>query len=134
MLPIDGILNLGGKLIDRFIPDPEAKARAEMELLEMAQRGELKEFELEVKDRDSARKREMEVKDSTPRVLAYITILGYFMVLGYMLKFGLPENGGDALMIMLGTLGSAVTGALGYYFGSSSGSKSKTYHLSKKGL
>lgn len=38
---IDAILNIGGKLIDKLIPDPEAKAKAQLELATLAQNGEL---------------------------------------------------------------------------------------------
>jgi hypothetical protein len=41
MIGLDAILNVGGKLIDKLIPDPEAKARAQLELQKMAQDGEL---------------------------------------------------------------------------------------------
>ncbi len=42
MIPvIDSILNIGSKLIDRLIPDPEQKAKAQLELARMAQEGEL---------------------------------------------------------------------------------------------
>jgi len=41
MLGLDAILGIGGKLIDKLIPDPEAKARAQQELAVLAQSGEL---------------------------------------------------------------------------------------------
>jgi hypothetical protein len=41
MIGLDAILNIGGKLIDKLIPDPEAKAKAQFELTKMAQDGEL---------------------------------------------------------------------------------------------
>jgi len=41
MLGLDALLNVGGKLIDKLIPDPEAKAKAQLELQKMAQDGEL---------------------------------------------------------------------------------------------
>ena len=41
MIGLDAILGIGGKLIDKLIPDPEAKARAQLELSKMAQDGEL---------------------------------------------------------------------------------------------
>jgi len=41
---LDGLLNIGGKLIDKLIPDPEAKAKAQLELAQMAQTGELAEM------------------------------------------------------------------------------------------
>jgi hypothetical protein len=36
-------LGIGGKIIDRMFPDPEAKAAAELELLKMTREGDLKE-------------------------------------------------------------------------------------------
>ena len=38
---LDSILGIGNKLIDKLIPDPEAKAKAQMDLAKMAQDGEL---------------------------------------------------------------------------------------------
>lgn len=54
MFPLAALLDVGGKLIDKLIPDPEAKAKAQMDLAKMAQDGELakmandtKNYELE---------------------------------------------------------------------------------------
>jgi len=41
MLGLDALLGIGGKLIDKLIPDPEQKAKAQLELAKMAQDGEL---------------------------------------------------------------------------------------------
>ncbi len=41
MMGLDAILNIGAKLVDKLIPDPEAKAKAQLELAKMAQDGEL---------------------------------------------------------------------------------------------
>jgi hypothetical protein len=40
-LTISGLFGIGGKLIDKLFPDPEQKARAQLELLKMEQSGEL---------------------------------------------------------------------------------------------
>jgi hypothetical protein len=41
MFPLAALLDVGTKLIDKLIPDPEAKAKAQMDLAKMAQDGEL---------------------------------------------------------------------------------------------
>jgi len=41
MFALEALLNIGGKLIDKLIPDPEQKAKAQLELAKMAQDGEL---------------------------------------------------------------------------------------------
>jgi hypothetical protein len=38
---LESLLGIGGKLIDKLIPDPAAKAQAQLELAKMAQDGEL---------------------------------------------------------------------------------------------
>lgn len=40
-IPIAGLLSLGGKLIDRLIPDPKARDAAKLELMKMDEEGEL---------------------------------------------------------------------------------------------
>ena len=49
MIGLDAILQVGGKLIDKLIPDPEAKAKAQLELAKMAQDGELTKLANETK-------------------------------------------------------------------------------------
>ena len=46
---LDALLNVGGKLIDKLIPDPEAKAKAQLELAKLAQDGELARMANEAK-------------------------------------------------------------------------------------
>lgn len=43
--PVLDIINLGSKIIDKLIPDPAAKAAAQLELLKLQQAGEFKELE-----------------------------------------------------------------------------------------
>ncbi len=44
MDPITATLSLGGKLIERLVPDPAQREQAKLALMEMAQKGELAEF------------------------------------------------------------------------------------------
>lgn len=46
--PVTAILNIGEKLIDKFIPDPEAKERAKLELLKAQQDGSLRDAEVQL--------------------------------------------------------------------------------------
>ena len=41
MMLLDSLLGIGNKLIDKLIPDPTAKAEAQLKLAQMAQDGEL---------------------------------------------------------------------------------------------
>ena len=77
-------------------------------------------------DRDSARNMEIQTRDWIPRVLAVGVTLGFFGIVGYILHYGLPPTGGEALLMLIGTLGTAWTSVMGFYFGSSAGSKQKT--------
>ena len=42
---IDASVKIGGSLIDKLIPDPQAKMETKIKLLELAQKGELAELE-----------------------------------------------------------------------------------------
>lgn len=41
MFPIAQLLTIGSQIVDKLIPDPEAKAKAQLDLAKMAQDGEL---------------------------------------------------------------------------------------------
>jgi len=72
------LLSIGGKLIDKLIPDPEAKAKAQMDLARMAQEGELKELET----RMSAIVMEAQSKDPwTSRARPSFMYVMYIMIL-----------------------------------------------------
>lgn len=81
---------------------------------------------LATSDRDSARKREAEVKDNTPKILAYAITIGFFTVLAGLMFGEIPAGTKEVLYIMLGTLGTSWTGVVSYYFGSTHGSQEKT--------
>jgi hypothetical protein len=76
-------------------------------------------------DRASARQREMSVRDKIPAILAVGVTAGFFGILLYMLKAGLPGDGREPLLLMLGSLGAGWTSVMAYYFGSSAGSAKK---------
>ena len=82
-------------------------------------------------DRNSARQREMTVRDNTPKILAYGVTLGFFGVLWAIMAHAVPAESRDVLNLMLGALGTAWTCVIAYYFGSSSGSDRKTELLAQ---
>jgi hypothetical protein len=82
-------------------------------------------------DRANARLREETLKDKIPAILAILVTLGFFGVLAFMLFRQVPPTGHDALLLMLGALGSAWTSLVAYYFGSSAGSAAKTQLLAQ---
>ena len=49
MIGLDALVTVGGKLIDRLIPDPEQKAKAQIELQALVQNGELAKLANETK-------------------------------------------------------------------------------------
>lgn len=51
------ILGVGMKLLDKFFPDPEQKAKAQLELLQMQQTGELKQLEADIAEQQEVTKR-----------------------------------------------------------------------------
>jgi hypothetical protein len=83
-------------------------------------------------DRDSARQMQQNTKDWVPKALAIFITFGFFGVLIWMLVFGMPKTGTEALLMMIGSLGTAWTGVMQFYFGSSAGSKAKTDALTLK--
>jgi len=48
MFPLTALLGIGNKLIDKLIPDPEAKALAQLELAKMSQDGQLAEMKTQM--------------------------------------------------------------------------------------
>lgn len=123
------------KQIEEAVKDPEALLKLKQaENIFTAQMKELdiKLDEIIMKDKDSARQREIAVKDKTPQILAYAYTLGYFTILGVTFKFGVPENGKEMINILIGILSAAQVGIIQYYFGSSAGSKQKTEVLTNR--
>ena len=80
---------------------------------------------LATQDRDSARKREVDVKDWTPRILAGAVTVGFFGMLTFVLLHQVPAGSTQVVDILLGSLGTAWTGIISYYFGSSSDASHK---------
>jgi hypothetical protein len=92
---------------------------------------QMKELDIDLEriaagDRDSARNMQMQTNDWIPRAMAIMVTFGFFGILTWLLTKGVPPTGSETLIYMLGALGTAWTGIVQFYFGSSAGSKAKT--------
>jgi hypothetical protein len=105
---------------------------AEVELQKQAQELGLNFAKLEVEDRKSAREMQATTRSLMPPILAGAVTIGFFGIMGLMFFSKLDSNN-PAILMMLGSLGTAWTGIIAYYFGSSAGSQAKTDLLSKAG-
>jgi hypothetical protein len=122
MIPLAGLLDIGGKLIDKLVPDPAAKAKAQLDLAALAQNGELasmanetKLYETEQNNLTDRMKADMGSdswlsKNIRPMTLIAIFV-GYFMF-AMMSAFGLEAN--EAYVTLLGQWGMLV---MSFYFG-----------------
>ncbi len=50
MFPIAALLSIGEKVLDKVLPDPEARAKAQATLLEMQQKGELAQLQADMNE------------------------------------------------------------------------------------
>ncbi len=122
MFGLDALLNVGGKLIDKLIPDPEAKAKAQMQLATMANDGELakmandtKLFELEhaaVTSRWQADMSSDSWLSKNIRPMALIAIFAAYFLFTCMSAFG--YNAQESYVQLLGQWGQIIFLA---YFG-----------------
>jgi len=122
MLPLTALLNVGSQLIDKLIPDPEAKAKAQADLLKMQQDGELakmandtKLFETEQSNLTERLKADM-ASDSwlskNIRPMTLIFILVAYSTFAMMSAFDLETN--QAYVELLGQWGMLI---MSFYFG-----------------
>jgi hypothetical protein len=119
---LDSILGIGNKLIDKLIPDPEAKAKAQMDLAKMAQDGELakmandtKLYEVEqtaITDRWQADMGSDSWLSKNIRPMALIAIFVAFFLFTMMSAFG--YNAQESYVQLLGQWGQIIFLA---YFG-----------------
>jgi uncharacterized membrane protein (DUF106 family) len=121
MFPLTAIVDVGMKILDKFIPDPEAKAKAQQELLKMQQEGKLADLQADMNEQNNVSERWKSDMSSDSwlskniRPMALIAILGGYFVFAMMSAFGLNAN--ESYVTLLGNWGMLVFGA---YFGSRS--------------
>jgi membrane-bound ClpP family serine protease len=101
---------------------------AEIELQKQAQSLGLNFEQLAVEDRKSARDMQTATQSFIPPLLSILVTVGFFGILAYLMVTP-ADTANTPLMIMLGSLGTAWTGIIAFYFGSSAGSQKKDQML-----
>jgi uncharacterized membrane protein len=122
MFPLAALLDVGTKLIDKLIPDPEAKAKAQLDLAKMAQDGELAKmanetelYKTEQNNLTDRLKADMGSdswlsKNIRPMTLIFI-LLAYF-IFAMMSAYG--HNANQSYVELLGQWGMLI---MSFYFG-----------------
>tara|TARA_R110000868_G_scaffold96754_1_gene266097 strand:- start:4 stop:411 length:408 start_codon:yes stop_codon:yes gene_type:complete len=119
---LDALLSIGGKLVDKLIPDPQAKAAAQLELSRLNQSGELAEMANETElykteqnnltDRLKADMGSDSWMSKNIRPATLIFILTVYTVFGLMSAFEIEVN--QPYVELLGQWGMLI---MSFYFG-----------------
>jgi uncharacterized membrane protein (DUF106 family) len=118
MFPLTALVDVGMKVLDKFIPDPEAKAKAQAELLKMQQEGRLAELNADnIEAQEITKRQEADMssdswlsKNIRPMTLIFI-LLAYF-TFAMMSAFGQDAN--QKYVELLGQWGMLI---MSFYFG-----------------
>lgn len=118
MFPLDAVLGIGSKLIDRFFPDENQANEAKLKLLEMQQNGELAKLNADVSEGQELTKRLQADMSSDSwlskniRPLTLIFILVTYTTFAMMSAFGMDTN--ESYVQLLGQWGMLI---MSFYFG-----------------
>ena len=134
-------------VISEFHLSPEDKLKAEQAILEatnkhieVMEQEFTKQFEIQMKEMDSARKREIDIatSDKAPLLNKIISpilamlILGSTFIFWYIIIFKDIDKEKEVLISgIIGSLTTVSMGVVGYYFGSSIGSANKQSQIDK---
>ena len=118
MIPIAALLSIGEKVLDKVLPDPESRAKAQAMLLEMQQKGELAQLQADMNEQDNLTKRAQADMNSDSwlskniRPMTLVYILTAYLALAIMDAMGLDIS--DNFVSLLGQWGMLV---MSFYFG-----------------
>ena len=118
MFPLTALFDVGMKILDKFIPDPEAKAKAQQELLKMQQEGRLAELNADnIEAQELTKRQEADMKSDSwlsknIRPMTLIFILLIYTIFGFMSAWDLEVNG--PYVELLGQWGMLI---MSFYFG-----------------
>ena len=118
MIPLAAIMSIGEKVLDRVLPNPEAKAQALAELTKIQQEGKLAELNADnVENQELTKRLEADMKSDSwlsknIRPLTMVYILSAYLVLALLDAVGLDIS--DNFVSLLGQWGMLV---MSFYFG-----------------
>ncbi len=118
MFPLTALFDVGMKVLDKFIPDPEAKAKAQQELLKMQQEGRLAELNADNIEAQEVTKRAQADMGSDSwlskniRPMTLIFILVTYTTFAMMSAYGIDTN--QKYVELLGQWGMLI---MSFYFG-----------------
>jgi hypothetical protein len=118
MFGIDDIVSVGMKLVDKLIPDPQAKAQAQLDLAKLAQEGKLADIQADIVEQQELTKRQQAdmLSDSwlskNIRPITLIAILAGYFIFAFMSAFQIDTNA--RYVELLGQWGMLI---MSFYFG-----------------
>jgi hypothetical protein len=118
MIPLAAIMSIGEKVLDRVLPNPEAKAQALAELTKIQQEGRLAELNADnIENQELTKRLEADMKSDSwlsknIRPLTMVYILSAYLVLALLDAVGLDIS--DNFVSLLGQWGMLV---MSFYFG-----------------
>jgi uncharacterized membrane protein (DUF106 family) len=118
MFPLTALVDVGMKVLDKFIPDPEAKAKAQQELLKMQQEGRLAELQADnIEAQELTKRQEADMNSDSwlsknIRPMTLIFILFAYFLFAMMSAFG--NNANEKYVELLGQWGMLI---MSFYFG-----------------
>jgi len=118
MFPLMDVLGIGMKVLDKFFPDPEQKAKAQLELMQMQQSGELAQMQADMQEQGELTKRQQNDMASDSwlskniRPMTLIAILTGYFVFAMLSAFDIETN--SKYVELLGQWGMLI---MSFYFG-----------------
>lgn len=118
MFPLTAVFDVGMKILDKFIPDPEAKAKAQQELVRMQQEGRLAELQADnIEAQELTKRQEADMASDSwlsknIRPMTLIAILAGYFIFAMMSAFQLDTN--QKYVELLGQWGMLI---MSFYFG-----------------
>jgi uncharacterized membrane protein (DUF106 family) len=118
MIPLAALMSIGEKVLDKVLPDPEARAKAQAELIKVQQEGRLAELQADqVAMQETSKRWESDMKSDSwlsknIRPMTLVFILFTYVAFGLMSAWDIEVN--EAYVKLLGEWGQLIMLA---YFG-----------------